>query len=307
MKKILTLLMLAFMVIGLSACRGELVEVPPAHVGKIMTKDGYREGIIGTSKFRLDRCINYCDKLVLLPVADAANVENLEIFMPQDKLKLKVAIRTNLTITDKKQMESLFNSIAPVDSEERVSTARIARDAVYKTYAQQIIMTEAREYLSQFTIAEIASSMEKVNADLSARLSKAIKERTPFSVRYVGITNIEYPDIIVTAQENAAQRREMIEQENAQKQVDQVKLERQLNEAQLQRKIDVEKAEADAEADRVRAQAAQNPAVIKLREMENERAAIDAWKAGGSKVPETLVINGKEGGSFIQQLTRPSK
>lgn len=300
MKKIFALLFASVMALSLSACRGELVEVPPAHVGKIMTKDGYREGVIGTSKFRLDVCYNYCDKLVLLPVADQANIETLDIFMPQDKLKLKVTIRTNLTITDKKQMDSLFNSVAPTESEESQKVARIGRDIVYKTYAQQIIQTEAREYLSQFTIAEVASSMEKVNADLSARLSKAIKERTPFNVRYVGITGIEYPAIITEAQENAAKRREMIEQENAQKQVDQVKLERQLNEAQLQRKIDVEKAEADAEADRIRAVAANNPAVIKLRELENQRAWIDAWKAGGSNVPS--VVTGEQGSNFLMQM-----
>jgi predicted small lipoprotein YifL len=36
----------------LGAC-GQKVEVPPAHVGKIMTKDGYQESLIPTSKFRL--------------------------------------------------------------------------------------------------------------------------------------------------------------------------------------------------------------------------------------------------------------
>lgn len=302
MKKLFALILVSIMALGLSACRGELVEVPPAHVGKIMTKDGYREGVIGTSKFRLEPCINYCDKLVLLPVADQASVENLEIFMPQDKLKLKIAIRTNLTITDKKAMDALFNSIAPSAAEgDSEYIARIGRDAVYKTYAQQIILTETREYLSQFTIAEVASSMEKVNAELSARLAKALKDKTPFTVRAVGITNIEYPAIIVEAQENAAKRREQIEQENAQLEVNRVQLQRQLQEAELQRKIDVEKAEADAEADRIRAAAANNPAVIKLRELENQRAWIDAWKAGGSHVPS--VVTGEQGSNFLMQLS----
>jgi regulator of protease activity HflC (stomatin/prohibitin superfamily) len=117
----------------------------------------------------------------------------------------------------------------------------------------------------------------------------------PFNVRYVGITGIEYPAIITEAQENAAKRREMIEQENAQKQVDQVKLERQLNEAQLQRKIDVEKAEADAEADRVRAQAANNPAVIKLRELEIERIKAEKWNG---QLPTTVA----DGTGLIMQM-----
>lgn len=113
MFKIFATLML---VVGLTAC-GTRVEVPPAHVGKIMTKDGYREGVIGTSKFRLEPCISYCDKLVLLPVADQASIENMEIFMPQDKLTLKVSIRTNLTITDQKQIDALFNSLPPAAGE----------------------------------------------------------------------------------------------------------------------------------------------------------------------------------------------
>ena len=295
------MLMLVFSALTLSACRGQLVEVPPAHVGKIMTKDGYREGVIGTSKFRLEPCINYCDKLVLLPVADQASIENMEIFMPQDKLTLKVSIRTNLTITDQKQMDALFNSLPPTAGEGDSSyISRIGRDAVYNTYAKQIILTETREYLSQFTIAEVASSMERVNAELSTRLANAIKTKTPFSVRAVGITNIEYPKIIVEAQENAAKRREQIEQENAQLEVSRVQLQRELQEAELQRKIDVEKAAADAEADRIRAVAASNPAVITLRKLENERAWIDAWKHGGAQVPH--YVSGDGGSNFLMQL-----
>lgn len=49
--------------VSLAAC-GERVEVPPAHLGKIMTKDGYLPGTVGTSKFRLPACWSYCDKLV---------------------------------------------------------------------------------------------------------------------------------------------------------------------------------------------------------------------------------------------------
>lgn len=261
---------LAFM---LTAC-GTRVEVPPAHVGKIMTKDGYREGLIGTSKFRLDWCWFYCDKLVLINAGDQAYIENMDIFIPEDKLVLKVAIRTNLTL-NKKGADALFDALPPQASSND-DVAVIERDLAYNTYAQQIIMTETREYLSQYSIAEIASSLEKVNNDLRVRLQKSLESRTPFLVRYVGITNIAYPSIITEAQENAAKRREQIQQEEAQLQISKVALERELQEAQLQRKIDVEKARADAEADRVRA-AAITPAVIRLRELENQRIMFQKW------------------------------
>lgn len=290
--------MMLVLALTLTGCRGEMVEVPPAHIGKVMTKDGYREGVVGTSQFRLDWCWNFCDKLVTLNVADQSYTEDMEIFIPEDKLKLKVAIRTNLTLSPKKA-ESLFNTLPPSATESSRYVAVIDRNAAYKTYAQQIILTETREYLSQFKIAEIASSLEKMNSDLRELLSRKLS--THFDVRYVGITNIEYPAIITEAQENAARRREMIEQENAQKEVDKVKLERQFQEAQLQRKIDVEKAEADAEADRVRAIAANNPAVLRLRELENQRAWIEAWRKGGSLVPSTIVQSEK-GSSFLMQM-----
>lgn len=265
----------ALIAVALTAC-GEKVEVPTGHIAKVVTKDGLREGVIGTSKFRLDACWAYCDRLVLLNVADQATTENLEIFMPEDKLKVRVAIRTNLSINQgSKATEALFTNLSP-DSEINSRTSLIGREAIYKTYAQQIIMTETREYLSQYTIAEVASSLEKVNADLRDRLTKSLQARTPFLVRYVGITDIKYPDIITEAQENAAKRREQIQQEEAQLEISRVTLERELQEAQLQRKIDVEKAEADAEADRVRALAV-TPAVIRLRELENERLMYQKW------------------------------
>ena len=275
MNKIKIMFATVLMAFALTAC-GTRVEVPPAHVGKIMTKDGYREGVVGTSKFRLDACYAYCDKLVLLDVSDKAYTENMEIFIPEDKLKLKIAVRVNLVV-DKKGANSLFDSLPPQAEGDSERISRIGRDNAYKTYAQQIILTETREYLSQYSIAQIASSMEKVNADLRVRLQKSLQARSPFSVRYVGITNIEYPSIITEAQENAARRREEIQQEEAKLEVSRVALQRQLQEAQLQRKIDVEKAEADAEADRVRANAI-TPAVITLRKLENERAQIDMMK-----------------------------
>ncbi len=272
--------------LALAAC-GTKVEVPPAHVGKIMTKSGYVEGMHGTSNFRLSPCMAYCDKLVLLNVADQANTENMEIFIPEDKLKLTLSIRTNLVIADPVKQERLFSQIAPTTKSEDGVTSVIERYVIYKTYAQQIILTETREYLSQFSISQIASSLEKVNAELRARLSKSLKERTPFDVRYVGITDISYPKIITDAQENAARRREQIQQEEAQREISKVTLERELQEAQLQRRIDVEKAQADAEADSTRSRAI-TADILKIRQLENDREWINKWDG---KLPTTTMGN----------------
>ena len=255
-------LVVSALAVSLAAC-GSKVEVPAAHVAKIMTKDGYKADIIGTSKFRLDQCWAYCDKLVLLDASDQAVSEKMELFMPEDKLNMTFDLRLTMIINPNKY-EELFARIPPVDQD---GVDVISWNKAYVTYAQQIVRAEAREFLSDFTIAEIASSRETINAQLSQRLTKSINEKTPFQVRYVGLADIQYPKIIVEAQENAAERREKVQQEEAQLQISKVQLERQLQEQQLQRKVDVEKAMAEAEVARIQSQSLTS-AYIRYRELQ---------------------------------------
>jgi regulator of protease activity HflC (stomatin/prohibitin superfamily) len=163
--------------------------------------------------------------------------------------------------------------------------SQIPSEKVYHTYASQIIQAETREYLSQMSIPQIASSIEKLNSDLRERLTKRLQERTPYKVRFVGITGITFPKLITDAQENAAERRERIEQENAQLQVSKVALKRQLQEAQLTRKIEEEKALTEANAQKMLASTV-DPQVLKLRQLENERAWIEKWDG---KLPVTAM------------------
>lgn len=248
MNRIMKPVIAAGLMLGLAAC-GQVVEVGPAQVGKVMTKSGYKEQVIPTSKFRLDWCWAYCDKLVILDAADRSITESMDLFIPKDKLMMKFDLRATLAL-DPSEYESVFAKVTPrgTDADEIYT---IPLETVYATYARDIIRSEAREFLSQYSIAEIASSREAINAELSERLSKQISLRTPFSVRYIGLADVQYPPVIVAAQENAAERREMIEQENAQLEISKVQLNRKLQEAQMQRAIEIEQAEVEAEVNRI--------------------------------------------------------
>lgn len=264
----------------LAAC-GRVVEVPPAHIGKVMTKDGYQSGIINPSKLRLPACFAYCDKLVITDVSDKSSKEFLKIFIPADKLELEVDVQITLSL-NKQKVESLFNTVT---AKVQDGDLLIEWEAIYKTYAKQIIQTESREYLSRFSISEIASSMQKVNSDLRQVLTKAIESKTPFDVRYVGITKIKYPDIITAAQENAATRREQIQQEEAQLEISKVQLERELQEARLQRQIDLERAQGEAAAQIIQREVVDDK-VLELRKLENKRLWIEKWDG---KLPVTTL------------------
>lgn len=283
----------------LSAC-GARVEVPPAHVGKIMTKDGYQENTIPTSKFRLPFCIWYCDKLVLMDASDKAKQEALTIFIPEDKLNLDVVMQVTLSI-DPRKAESLFSTIPPTQSNGEVGL--IPWDFIYNTYAKQIVLTETREYLSKYSISQIAGSLEKVNGDLREALSKRIQERTPFTVRYAGITSIKYPEIITQAQENAAERRERIQQEEAQLQISKVTLERELQETRLRRQIELEKAQIEAKSQEIQ-RAVVDEKVLKLRQLENERAWIEKWDGA---LPQTVMGGDKAANVLMTMPTTSSK
>jgi hypothetical protein len=263
---------------------GERVEVPPGFVGKIMTKDGYQEGMIPTSKLRLPACLNYCDRLVVLDTTDKSYVEPMKIFIPSDKLVVDVDLRATLSV-DPQKAEALFNKLpqAPVNDYYSV----INGQAVFSTYGQQVLQAEVRAYLTQYTISEISSSGEKINADIQVLLSKVMNERTPFTVRYAGLTNIKYPEIITQAQENSAKRREMIAQEEAQLEVSKVQLSRELQEAKMQRAIDKEKAETEAQAQMVLANAVDTRS-LRIKELEIQKILAEKWDGG---MPQTIMGN----------------
>lgn len=284
---------LAFAATLMVGC-GEKVEVPPGFVGKVMTKDGYQEGLISTSKLRLPACWNYCDRMVIMDNTDKSYVEPMEIFIPADKLNIKVDLRATLAV-DPTRAEPLFNKLPQVTQGDYLSV--ISGESIYNTYGRQVLQAEVRAYLTKYSISEIASNNEKINADIQALLLDVMGKRTPFKVQYAGLTNIKYPEIITQAQENSAKRREMIAQEEAQLEVSKVSLSRELQEAKLQRAIDKEKAETEAAAQQVLANSV-DPRVLRLKELEIEKIKAEKWDG---RQPQTLVTS-DTGASMIMDM-----
>jgi hypothetical protein len=273
--KFISVAIIAVSAVVLTGC-GERVEVPPANLGKIMTNNGYQKETIPTSKIRLDPCFSVCDKLVTLDQSDKTVIEKVTIFMPTDKLQLVVPVQTTLAINPTK-VDSLFNTLPPSDDGDgNNQTATIKWATIYSTYAQSIIAAETTSFISKYSISELSSNLEQINADLRKHLTDVIAKRTPFNARYVGISQIQYPDIITKAQEGAAQRREQIQTEEAQLEISKVKLERELQEARLTRQIELEKSQTTAAANRVQAETITS-AVLEKQRLDNQAAWIEKW------------------------------
>lgn len=262
MKKFLPLLAI-LPTVALGGCFwGELAEVPAAHYGKIQTKNGFNPDVIPPSRFRLPYCWVYCDKLYLVESADfgieeAFRGENA-LFMPKSDLVMPFDVRGTLAIKgDPVSLNAAFDRVStePLDSWGANAAGIIRKEALYKIYGEPIIRDVVRQVVAKYSIDEISSSREAVNAELTNALNKAF-ESTPILIRRVGLADVRFPELILKQKETAAQRRIAIEQEEAEKQIRLVKLSADLEAAKASRAIRREQAQAAAEENEILAKSA---------------------------------------------------
>jgi len=232
LSKLSKLLILLVAVTGLAAC-GDRVEVPPAHVGKILTKNGYKPNTVPPSKFRLDPCLFYCDKLISLATADFGHLEKFKLFMPKDQLNMSFDIRMTGSVNER-YIDNIFDRVPP-------NTDNISVNQVYNTYAQPVIRDVVRRVIAKYSINEIASSREMLSQELFSAVTTSL-EGTPIKIKRLGIADVQFPKVITEAKERAAERRELIEQEKAQFEIQKIQMERDLEREKMNRAIAREKA-----------------------------------------------------------------
>lgn len=253
MNKLSTLILIVVSALSIASC-GSKVEIPPAHVGKVLTQNGYAPKTLPPSKFRLPACFAYCDKLVLLSVADTGFKENMKLFMPQDKLNLDIEVRGTLSIpSDTFATDALYSKLV-AETTDNSAISQISTAMVYNTYGQQALRGVVRSEIVKYTIPEILSNREVISQNIHAALIKKLKEtNTPLLVSRFELASIQPPPVIVAAQEAAKEREIDIQKANADAEVDLVRASRQLEVAKKDRLVERERAEAIAEQNKIAA------------------------------------------------------
>jgi hypothetical protein len=244
LNKIVKYVAVSLSIVLLSGCSlfGEKVTIPPANVGKVLTKDGFKKDTYGPSRFRLDSCFFYCDRLITLETSDRAQIEKFALFMPKDQLNMGFDLRMTVSI-DEKKVDEIYNRVPS-------ENGKISFDRVYITYGQPILRDVARQIMAEYSINEVASSRERLSAELQNEIAKALAD-TPLKLKRLGLADVQFPEIITQAKEQAAERREQIEREKAQFEIQKIMQERELAQAKMQRAIDREKAEATKEVNEI--------------------------------------------------------
>jgi hypothetical protein len=279
MKKFGIIAAVVAMGIGLSAC-GEMVEVPPAHAGKIMTKEGLQPEVYPPSKFRLPVCVAFCDKLYVVETSDKSYQETFSVFMPKDQLNMSFDVRLNGSIpSDSRLISSILDRI-PVESSFNESSYHgvVTAIRVYETYAQPVVRSVIRDIMTQYTIDEVASNRESINAEMQAALTAALAN-IPFRANTAQLADVQFPDVIVTAKEAAKEREIAIQRQEADNQIRFRKLKADLEAAKQQRAIDREKAEAVREQNEIYAQSVTDK-FIEWRKLE----VLESLAASGATV-----------------------
>lgn len=241
-KAVLLIAAMLLMSVALTGC-GEMVEIPPAHVGKMSTGAGLQEGTLPPSKIRINRggCpFSACDGIILVETSDQAIKEEIVLFMPQDKLNLTVEIRGTISIAPA-AAEAVFSRItADPTGQEHVSLIKITK--VYLAYAQPIIKEQVRQVVASYTIAEVMENRERISHEMAQKVSAALKG-TPITVANFGFANVQPPQVIIDAEQSAKQREIAVKQAEADKLVALKQAEAALEVARKQQEVDLLEAE----------------------------------------------------------------
>ncbi|AUR86075.1 SPFH domain / band 7 family protein [Vibrio phage 1.081.O._10N.286.52.C2] len=237
-KNILKFAAVAALAIGLTGC-GTPAEIPTGYVGKIQTKDGFSAEVRTPSKFRLDYAWRYPDRLILLDVSDTFYTESFKTLIPQDDLVLSYSVEMTMSV-DPAKYDFIFTKV-PFQQGSHNQIGRIGQERVYKTYAKPKLNTIIPDILTQFSIDEIASERGKVNTYLQQELNKRLSD-TPFVLKIAGLTNVDYPAIITTAKETAAERREQENTVKADRKLDLIKIATREEVAKKERAIELYEA-----------------------------------------------------------------
>lgn len=288
-------------VLFLTAC-GTPVEVPPAFVGKKLTQNGYSPDTVPPSKFRLDPCFTYCDKLVLLEVSDSKLMEEMQIYMPQDKMNLVVEVRGTFSIpSDGKTVDAIFDRVTAEPTDSNV-VSMIPGSKVYLTYGQQAVRGIVRSEITKYNIEEVMNQREKISANIHAALSDKLKNtHTPLSVSRFELANIQPPAVIVEAQLAAKTRQIDIQKAEASAEVELVQADKDLEVAKKIRLVERERAETLAEQNRIAANSV-TPQLLAYKQLETAENIVRLAAANDN----TIFLPIPTDAQGVSQLTEPA-
>lgn len=210
----------------------------------------------------------------------------------QQKVKQEVSIPTH------DQQRAHISSQTTVQLNKKMA-AKMYRDVGENWVlgiVPQIIKSTQLEVVGKFTATEVIQKQEAVSQQIRALLTDRLLKRGIIVTDYQ-LTEVKFSDEYMSAVEAKATAVQEAEAEKNKT-------------AAIQERGRQQVISANAEADAMRVRAAAlstNPQLIEYERLDVERAAIYAWKAGGSQVPSTVMGGNGAGVPFVNVPLTASK
>jgi regulator of protease activity HflC (stomatin/prohibitin superfamily) len=232
-------LIAAFAILALSV--GCTQQVPPAHLGKVLTPSGYSPDVYPPSRVSGFGPFSR-DTLILLETGTQVKSERMKVIMA-DKLTLIADVKFRTRIAgNQKAINAMFNDIVPVED-------RVTLNSVYAIYGKMLVRNKGREILSSYTVEDVHKNYARISSEIHNAMTDAFAG-IPLEISDVALGNIQYPAVVTAAVEKAAERKMAIEQEKNQALIDMVKKQNAEKLAQADYRIEMIKAKTLRDANK---------------------------------------------------------
>lgn len=276
----------SFLIIALIAtslitgCSFETID--PTKKGKILTTAGYSADVLTPGKYTLWGR----DQMITLETNTKMYKEHVNVVLA-DKLTLvaEIRFRGRIAGTDK-IINSMFNDIEPGKD------GNVSFDEVYAIYGRMGVRNKTREIISQYNVNDVHKNYARLSAEIALILQETL-QGTPLEISDIALGNIQYPDVVTKAIDQAEERRLAIGKEEAQAKIDLIRKKNSLILAEADYQIKITQAKAVRDSNKIIGQGV-TPELIELRRLDvlskmadNERAVfmpVEAMTSTGAQV-----------------------
>jgi len=275
MKTVYKLVAMVTVVLSLTGC---YETVPPGNVGKVKGAAGFQPEVYPPSRIWLDNVLTMVpEELFLVETTTKKYAQPVTVLL-QDKLTLSadVVFRGRITGSDK-VLNGIFNDIKMDDNIVTV-------DEVYEIYGKMLVMNTAREIISKYNVDEVNKNYARITVELYNAIKPKL-EGLPIEISDITLGNIQYPDIVTKAIEQAKEKQMAIEKTEAEVQIRLAEAKGREQVAEADYRIKMLEAKRVRDYNKMTAEGITD-ALLELRKLELKQIELEKWNG---TLPSTLM------------------
>lgn len=275
MKTVYKLVAMVILALSLTGC---YKTVPPGNVGKVKGAAGFQPEVYPPSRIWLDNTLTMVpEELFLVETTTKKYAQPITVLL-QDKLTLSadIVFRGRITGSDK-VLNGIFNDIKMDDNIVTV-------DEVYEIYGKMLVMNTAREIISKYNVDEVNKNYARITVELYNAIKPKL-EGLPIEISDITLGNIQYPDIVTKAIEQAKEKQMAIEKTEAEVQIRLAEAKGREQVAEADYRIKMLEAKRVRDYNKMTAEGITD-ALLELRKLELKQIELEKWNG---TLPSTLM------------------